>query len=147
MTSLTIQPFTPPDQSAAKSLILAGLAERWGQLDPSLNPDLDDIATQYAKAIFLVAYQDSLLVGTGALVDEDERTGRVTRMSVAPTHRRQGLGTQILDKLIQHGTKKGFVRIVLETTPTWHSAITFYERYGFRTTHLADGDRHFELLL
>ncbi|MCP4415536.1 MAG: hypothetical protein GY805_02870, partial [Chloroflexi bacterium] len=45
--SIVIRPFHPQDQSATKQLILAGLVEHWGELDPSLNPDLNDIARSY----------------------------------------------------------------------------------------------------
>jgi hypothetical protein len=45
MPDLTISPFHPADQAAARTLILAGLQERWGHLDPRYNADLDDIAT------------------------------------------------------------------------------------------------------
>ena len=35
--------FAGGDQEAAKNLILNGLVEHWGRLDPTLNQDLDDI--------------------------------------------------------------------------------------------------------
>lgn len=147
MAKLVIRPVNPTDQVKAKTLILDGLIEWWGTLDPTLNPDLDDIARHYADEIFLVAYQGADLVGTGALIKEDGRTGRVVRMSVAKSARRQGIGKQILNELIQHGTNRGYQRIVLETTATWTSTVAFYERYGFRTTHFANGDRHFVMEL
>ena len=43
-----ISEFKPSDQAAVRRLILDGLAERWGVLDESLNPDLNDIAAAYA---------------------------------------------------------------------------------------------------
>nr|NIW45215.1 hypothetical protein [Gammaproteobacteria bacterium] len=54
--NLTIRPIAPGEQNDARDLILAGLAERWGKLDPGRNPDLNDILIQYRRGVFLVAY-------------------------------------------------------------------------------------------
>ena len=43
---IRISEFEPSDQAAARRLILDGLAERWGVLDESLNPDLNEITLQ-----------------------------------------------------------------------------------------------------
>ena len=39
---IIIIPFQPEDQAACKNLILNGLTEHWGTLDPGKNHDLDD---------------------------------------------------------------------------------------------------------
>jgi hypothetical protein len=66
---LLIRPFAPADQAAARALILEGLGEHFGQIDPALNPDLAEIAAFYLARghLFLVAEADGMLVGTGAL--------------------------------------------------------------------------------
>jgi hypothetical protein len=50
---LSIGPFSREDQDPVKQLIQAGLAEHWGFIDPTLNPDLNDIETNYAAATFV----------------------------------------------------------------------------------------------
>ncbi len=140
--NLKIRTFQPSDQQTAQQLILAGLAEHWGTLDPTLNPDLDDIAASYAAGTFLVAHIDGELVGTGAIVPENGN-GRIVRMSVAEEKRRQGIATVILNHLIQIAQENQYRQIVLETTSTWQDAISFYQRHGFTITHHADGDTHF----
>jgi len=142
-----IKPFRLEDQDAAQRLVLAGLEEHWGVLDPTLNPDLDDIAACYANAIFLAAWQDNELVGTGALVHEAEGTARIVRMSVARSRRRQGIGRLLLDELCRRARALGYRALVLETTATWHDAIAFYTRNGFRATGASEGDIHFALVL
>lgn len=142
---IEIRPFTPADQAAARSLILAGLQEHWGTLDPNLNPDLDDIARHYAHGVFLTAWQDGGLVGTGALVEEAPGVARIVRMSVDRRRRRAGIGWRILSRLIDHARAHGFRRIVLETTDTWDDAIAFYRRCGFHLTGHHDGEAHFAL--
>ena len=142
---ITLRTFKPADQSAVKDLILAGLAEHWGTLDPSKNPDLDDIASSYAGSDFLVARHLTRIIGTGALVPRANGTAEVVRMSVAADWRRQGIGRMILQALVDHARQNGFQHIILETTETWQEVIAFYLRFGFRITHYQDGDVYFEL--
>ncbi len=142
-TEILIRPFSPADQTAARALILAGLQEHWGTLDPTLNPDLDDIARHYAHGVFLTAWQAGVLVGTGALIPEAPGVSRIVRMSVDRECRRGGIGRRILNRLIDHARAQGDRRIVLETTDTWQDAIAFYLRCGFHITGRGDGEIHF----
>ena len=143
MPDLMISTFTPFDQDDAKALILSGLIEHWGTPDYSLNPDLNDIATSYAGQVFLVARLERELVGTGALIFERQNAGRIVRMSVAKAHRRAGIASRVLTTLVTHAQSRGYDTLVLETTETWHDAIAFYLRHGFRPTHHANGEAHF----
>jgi len=143
--TISIVPFQPEHQDAAKRLILAGLKQHWGVLDPSKNPDLNDIGTTYANAIFLVALQNGKLIGTGALVPHSDGVGEIVRMSVAVEMRRHGLGSRILRELCSQAKAKGYRQIILETTETWHEVIEFYKRFGFQITHYHDGDVYFSL--
>ena len=144
---ITIRPFRPEDQQQARALVLAGLAEHWGKLDPSKNPDLENIAESYAGVVFLVAEKGGCIIATGALVPRSGGTAEIVRMSVARGIRRQGLGSLILQELIEQAKRLGFRRIVLETTETWAEVIAFYQRLGFVITHYQDGDVYFELEL
>ncbi len=150
MACVMIRPFERRDQAAAKALILEGLVEHWGALDPTLNPDLDDIAASYAAGCFLTAWRGERLVGTGAILseivdDEAEGTARVVRMSVARDCRRQGIGWALLDALCAAARDAGYRRLVLETTAAWRGVIDFYQTYGFRALGLREGDMHFEM--
>jgi putative acetyltransferase len=145
MADVTIQPFQPADQAEVKALILAGLVDHWGFLDPTLNPDLNEIAVSYADAVFLVARQAGHIVGSGALRPRGDGCAEVVRMSVARDLRRQGMGQQILTCLVQQARAAGFRQVVLETTETWAEVIAFYLRFGFRITHYSGGDAYFVL--
>ncbi len=147
MLSISLSPFTPADQRAVKTLILSGLADHWGTLDPAKNPDLNDIAETYKDACFLVAKQQGELVGCGALVPRTPDTAEIVRMSVATNARRQGLGRRILAALCEEARARGFRCVMLETTQTWSEVIAFYQSFGFRITHYKDGDVYFELPL
>lgn len=142
---ILIRPFHPADQSEVKDLILAGLAEHWGSLDPSRNPDLDDITTSYAGALFLVAHLDDRLVGTGALIPRCSTMAEIVRMSVAKSYRRRRIGRLILIRLLDHAQQAGYEQVILETTATWQEAVEFYKANGFLLTHYQAGDVYFRL--
>ncbi len=142
-----IRPFRPGDQAAVRALVLDGLREHWGTLDPRFNQDLDDIAARYAGAVFLVAVSAGDVVGCGALVPLDARTAEIRRMSVKLPLRRTGLGTKLLRQLLRAARVQGFERIVLETTTNWNGVVAFYLRNGFRVTHIQGEDTWFEYLL
>lgn len=145
LSSLTILPYQPQDQAAVKHLILSGLAEHWSKIDPSQNPDLDDISSNYAGATFLVARMHNRIVGTGALIPRPDGKAEVVRMSVAADMRRKGIGRFILDQLVQRARAAGYRQVILETTAIWLEVIEFYLRYGFHITHFREGDVYFAL--
>jgi putative acetyltransferase len=144
---ICLRPFQPGDQVACKALILAGLVEHWGFLDPTLNPDLNDIADSFSAGYFLTAWREHELVGTGGFLPAGRETLQIVRMSVAKTMRGQGLGQRILVALLAEGCARGYRRAVLETTETWGEVVRFYLKAGFRITHRSEGDVYFEKAL
>ncbi len=145
--AFNIQPFQPEYQAGARDLILAGLAEHWGRLDPGRNPDLEDIDAAYAQAVFLVALQQGRVIGTGALIPKADGTAEIVRMSVAADVRRRGVASALLQALCKQARTLGVLQLVLETTETWQDAVAFYEHFGFKVTHHLDGDIYFRLKL
>jgi len=141
--AIRIEPFSSENQNDAKDLILAGLQEHWGSIDPARNPDLRDIGASYSSGVFLVAWMGQRMVGTGAVVPVGTDACEIKRMSIARDMRRQGLGRLLLHSLIERARAESFQRITLETTATWHDAIAFYLKNGFRITHYRHGDAHF----
>ena len=139
----TLQPLQPQYQSQARELILAGLAEHWDSLDPSKNPDLEDINTTYSQAVFLVALQQERVIATGALIPAANGTAQVVRMSVATEMRRKGVASAMLQALCTRARELGMQQLILETTETWQGAIAFYRDFGFTETHHLSGDVFF----
>lgn len=144
-TTLHITAFQPQDQAEVKALILAGLADHWGELDPTRNPDLNDIASTYTGATFLVGRLAGRIVASGALVPRPGGEAEIVRMSVDRSLRQQGLGRQMLAALLRQAQAAGCRRIILETTATWQGVIDFYLRCGFRITHYQGEDVYFAL--
>jgi N-acetylglutamate synthase-like GNAT family acetyltransferase len=147
MTVAVIRPYRPEDQTAARALILDGLREHWGTLDPALNRDLDDIAQTFAGGGFWVAEAQGEIIGTAALLVHGEETGEVVRVSVARAWRRTGLGRRLLAALAVAAQARRLRTLTAETTASWADAIAFYEGLGFERTHQRDGDQYFALSL
>ncbi len=127
---VAIRDFEPRDQIAARSLIITGLGEHFGHVDESLNPDLDDIAANYAGSQLIVAEKDGRLVATGFLKHIDAHTVEVVRMSVAPDARRMGVGRMVLDELVRRARGRGYAAVTLSTLASWDAA-PFYRSCGF----------------
>jgi ribosomal protein S18 acetylase RimI-like enzyme len=145
---IEIRPFRPADQPAVRALVLAGLAERWGTLDETRNPDLDDIHASYIRpgGTVLVAEQAGRVVGTGTLAVRNG-TGQIVRMSVVPELRRQGLARRLVAALVADARQRSLARVVVETTRTWQSAVALYEACGFVAYACDDDDVHLQLSL
>jgi putative acetyltransferase len=146
-TTYQIRPFRPTDQSAARQLILDGLREHWGVLDPTLNSDLNNIAASYVQAghAFFVVEEAGVLIGTGGLLLEPPGVGRIVRVSVGPAHRRRGLGRAISQHLIAEARRRGCRELLVETTDTWEAAIRLYQECGFTPYAWQDGDVHMRM--
>ena len=117
------------------------MGEHWGQIDESLNPDVDDIEASYGHGRTLVVRLASSrsIVATGTIVRRDQATAEILRMSVAPEHRRLGLGRKIVEELVRTAQVWGVSAIVLETSSEWHEVVAFYQSCGFTITDRRDG--------
>ena len=132
---LIIRPFTAEDQNVAQRLVNEGLGERFGYVDESFNPDLDDIAAHYIARgfVFVVAERDGKLIGTGGLVvAPDRETGQMVRVSVRRDLRGHGVGHALVEHLLGVARSAGLRRVWMETNSDWESAVRLYEGCGFR---------------
>lgn len=145
MPETVIRPFTPADQPAVRALILAGLADHFGELDPAFNHDLDDIAATYvaAGAVVIVAELDNEIVGTGTLIQVEPGVSHLIRMSVDRQIRGRGLGKRLVNHLIELARARGDHRVLVETNDDWTDAIALYRACGFSDERVTDGEIHF----
>jgi ribosomal protein S18 acetylase RimI-like enzyme len=133
MPPVHIRPLAPGDQGAARTLILGGLREHWGWLDPNLNRDLDDIMANYVAPghVFLIAEVERDLAGTGGLKIHGNN-GQIVRVTVGPQWRRCGVGRALVAALLEAARQRDLVRVWMETNDDWHDAVRLYRRCGFR---------------
>jgi GNAT superfamily N-acetyltransferase len=145
---ILVRSFRPQDQVECRRVILNGLAEHFGCIDQSRNPDLDDIERSYLAAgnDFYVAECDGQIVGTAGLLFEPQRA-RIVRMSVAKSHRKQGVATALLERCVAVANDRGLPEIVAFTEPHWPDAVGFYTASGFEQFGRDDEDIHLRLPL
>ena len=140
---IELRPFQASDQTPVRDLILSGLQERWGNLDPALNKDLHNIGETFSGGHILVACAGNQIIGCGGLLPVDETTAQIVRMSTAAAWRRIGVASRLLSALEREARLKGFSIIVLETTSNWKSAVQFYQSRCYQITHYDGGDTYF----
>lgn len=126
---MKIHPITKKFEEEARALILAGLEERFGFIDPAYNPDLKNILQSYSRqgTVFLVGVCNSQVMCTGAVSYEAPGIGRVERMSVSKNFRRAGIARIMLGQLELWAKQVGYRQLVLETNSNWRSAVEFYK--------------------
>ena len=134
---MNIRLFEPIDQAVAKQLVLEGLGSRFGRIDYSMNPDLNDIQANYLDQghRFYVLEIEGEVVGTCALTNEAEGIGRIERMSVRADQQGKGLARKMTNFLIQTARDVGMHTMVVETNDSWDSALRLYQTSGFIEMH------------
>jgi putative acetyltransferase len=83
------------------------------------------------RGTFLVARQNGVAVGCGAVRRVSPTTAEVKRMFVSTAARGSGVGGRILAELEAWARSSGITRLVLEAGDRQDDAIRFYERSGF----------------
>jgi ribosomal-protein-alanine N-acetyltransferase len=93
---------------------------------------------------FFVAVECGEIVGYSVAAVAGKE-GHVISMAVHPSHRRQGIGTDLLSAVVKELAGDGVVGIHLEVRKGNVAAVSFYERMGFRERsqmkgYYADGE-------
>lgn len=96
--------------------------------------ELADLDSFYAPphGRMLVAVLDGRAVGCVAVKRLDERTGEIKRLYVRPAGRGRGIGSLLVERVLDEARSLGYRRVVLDTMAHMTSAIGLYERHGFR---------------
>lgn len=79
----------------------------------------------------VIAYDNGVPVGCGAIKEFDATNAEVKRMYVKPLYRNRGVGTWILMKLEDWALELGKKGCVLETGLRQPDAIALYEKNGY----------------
>ncbi|HAP36175.1 MAG TPA: GNAT family N-acetyltransferase [Bacteroidetes bacterium] len=117
-----------PDFIELVKLLDADLAIRDGD-DHSFYAQFNTIdAIKYA----VVAYEDELPLGCGAIKEYDADTMEVKRMYVLPESRNRGIAGTILSDLEQWANELSYKKCILETGKKQPEAIALYIKHGYR---------------
>ena len=127
---------TPEDMTAAANLFRA--YADWLDIDLSyqdFEAELAALPGKYAPPrgeILLACNRDGKALGCVGLRPIDpEGVCEMKRLYVAPEGRGLGLGSRLVEAIIQAAELAGYREMRLDTLPSMKSAIALYERYGF----------------
>lgn len=114
--------------------LLAGLnAEYERRYGPNDELDAYDSGLFAAPdGAFVLAMAGGQAVAGGGIRRLDALTAEVKRMWTAPSARRRGLASAVLDALEEAARQRGYRRLVLETGRAQPEAIALYENRGYR---------------
>ena len=89
---------------------------------------LDDAAVQAAldRTWNVVAREDGAVVGLGRLLEDGAFYGTIWDVIVVPEAQRRGIGTAILERLLEQAGERSIVALVASP-----AGKPLYERYGF----------------
>ena len=93
-----------------------------------------DVYRHRRSAYFVAVMDGQVLGGAGILplANEDRGTCELQRMYLRSQHRGRGIGRSLLNACIDAARSLDFERCYAETLSEMATAITFYERNGFR---------------
>jgi putative acetyltransferase len=82
---------------------------------------------------FWSVWDDSALMGCGALKEHDAELGEIKSMRTHADHLRKGAGAAMLEHILMIARERGLKRLSLETGsgPAFDAAHALYLRYGF----------------
>jgi len=89
-----------------------------------------------------LAEADGEIVGSAALIKEHEGVYELAKMAVTTTHRGKGISKLLIEQCINRAKEIGAEKLTLFSNHQLQTAISLYEKYGFR--HVALHDSPFE---
>ena len=81
------------------------------------------------------------VVGMVGVQHHDEGVGEIRRLRVAPTHRRRGIGSTLIETALKFCVERGYLKITLDTFVEREPAVKLFEKFRFRhsTTRFVSG--------
>jgi putative acetyltransferase len=114
-------------------LLREHLAGMHANSPPGAVSALDLSGLQQPSISFFTIWDDTELLGCGALKHLDAETGELKSMRTAARHLRRGAGARMLLHLLELARARGYTRVCLETGsgPAFEPAIAMYRKHGF----------------
>ena len=111
---------------------------RYFELEPddlrTLGDPAGEIIARGGAIVFALA--GGQVVGTGALVHEDEGVYELAKMAVDPAWQGRGIGQLVAERLLSIARSRGARKVELVSQTDLAAAIRLYERLGFRRVPL-----------
>ncbi len=135
MKNVKFRQYRDSDKDAVWQLHVDGLNQTGSFIfDPKLDSDFKNIKNIYTenRGAFFITLIDDIVVGMGALKKVDFDIAEIKRMRVDIKYQRKGIGSMILEKLIERAKELDYKKLILDTSERQEAAIRLYEKYGFR---------------
>ena len=132
--SITIRPLRAGDDATAFRTLNEEWISRHFTLEPRDRETLNDPETTILRQgghIFLL-FAGSESAGCVALIPMGSGVYELSKMAIAPHHRGQGLGRQLLNHAIAQARLLGATSLFLGSSTKLTSAVRLYESVGFR---------------
>lgn len=112
------------------SYMISQLSEEYEKDYRSDKIDVDSYLADPERVIFL-AYDGETVVGEIVVMKFWNNTAYIDHLAVDTQWRRQGIGTKLIDQVVEWAREKGLPALMLETQDDNVPACRFYEAYGF----------------
>ena len=147
---MSIEEAVGPDDLDAVRLLLHGYAEEFA---PSIadnlrlqrfDEELAGLPGRYAgpSGALLLARIAGQAAGCVAVRDLGDSVCEMKRLYVAPDYRSTGLGRRLVAAILDHATRLGHRRMVLDSTPELTRAVELYRSFGFEETEPYNDSAH-----
>jgi putative acetyltransferase len=136
--AFTLSPISRENNPTAARVIRAVMAEFGvsGEGFSSEDPEIDDMFSAYSvprSAYFVIAREGSVLGcgGMGPLKGADDGICEIRKMYLLPELRGLGLGTRLLNVILDAARSSGYTLAYLETLSAMNQARRLYVKFGF----------------
>jgi len=120
-----IRKFKPRDMFYVIKLASETLTERY-------NPSLFSYFYEIFPDGFIVVEYNGRIIGFIIGVLTSPHSGRILMIGVSPKHRGKGMGSRLIEELLQEFINRNISYVDLEVSTDNEKAISFYHKHGFR---------------
>jgi ribosomal protein S18 acetylase RimI-like enzyme len=96
------------------------------------DPSREMVETYIHQSAVMGLVEDGAAIAVVVLRGRDRTPVEVMNLAVAPAHRRQKLGKQLLTAAIHRAQRQGAERMILGTGNSSLGQLAFYQKMGFR---------------
>jgi len=139
-----LRPFSPNDIPAIAAVVRESLRENY---PATIYVDIH----KWWREGFLVAEEDSRIVGFVAGVSNAPQNARILMLAVQEPYRRRGIGSLLMDAFLRQCAMRAMRTVELEVRVSNVNAVQFYQRYGFQIAGLVpkfytDGEDGYKMM-
>ena len=142
--AVSLRGFRPSDVPFVSAIVADALREHY---DPSLYQSL---SAEWPDGFLIAADPHEVPVGFLLGVSQVTQEARVLMFAVDRNHRRQGVGSLVMNAFLERCRARGYRRVTLEVRVSNATAIRFYTRFRYSVidllrTYYSDGENGYQM--